>query len=75
MIAALFYYAYYNGLQPIAQQLMIDGAAANAQGGVHGDALQATSYNHHDTIIWLLIEHGADASEQGGHYGRVLQAA
>ena len=51
------------------------GADVNAQGGLHGNALQAASLGGHEAIVKLLLEKGADVNAQGGRHGNALQAA
>ena len=69
------YYACANGLIKVTQGLLKNGVDVNVQGGEYGNALQAASYNGHDTIARLLIENGADVNAQGGFYETALQAA
>ena len=38
----------------------------NAQGGHHGNALQAASSEHHEAIMQVLLEKGAEVNAQGG---------
>jgi ankyrin repeat protein len=47
----------------------------NAQGGLHGHALQAASAKGHGAIVKVLLEKGADVNAQGGIDGNALQAA
>ncbi|CUS10699.1 unnamed protein product [Tuber aestivum] len=47
----------------------------DAQGGCHGNALQAAALRGCEPVVQLLIEHGADVNAQGGYYGNTLQAA
>ncbi|KAF8218589.1 hypothetical protein L208DRAFT_1482655 [Tricholoma matsutake] len=69
------YYASFLGLFHQVQILIQKGEDVNAQGGRHGNALQAASYKGHQEIVKLLIEKGADVNAQGGEYGNALQAA
>jgi hypothetical protein len=55
--------------------LLSKGADVNAQGGQHGNALQAASLGGHDKVVELLLSKGADVNAQGGQYGNALQAA
>ena len=57
-------------------KLLLDrGANVNAQGGQHGNALQAASYGGHEKVVELLLDKGADVNAQGGaYYGNALQA-
>lgn len=41
---------------------MDQGANANAQGGIYGNALQAASYQGHEKVVQQLLEKGADVS-------------
>ena len=47
----------------------------NAQGRVHGNALQAAAYQGDEATVKLLLDRGADVNAQGGKYGNALQAA
>ncbi|SPJ90977.1 uncharacterized protein FTOL_13379 [Fusarium torulosum] len=47
----------------------------NAQGGLYGNALRATSLRGNLEIIQLLLDKGADVNAEGGKYGNALQAA
>ncbi|KFY94952.1 hypothetical protein V500_02996 [Pseudogymnoascus sp. VKM F-4518 (FW-2643)] len=48
--------------------LLEKGADVNAQGGRHGNALQAASYGGNDLIEQRLLEKGADISPQRKDY-------
>ena len=60
--------------ETVVQLLLENGVDANAQGGRHGNALQAASTGGHEPVVWLLLEKGADVNTQGGYYGNALQA-
>lgn len=47
----------------------------DVQGGSCGNALQAASFEGHETIVQLLLDQGIDVNAQGGVYGNALQAA
>ncbi|KAH7030625.1 uncharacterized protein B0I36DRAFT_348831 [Microdochium trichocladiopsis] len=68
-------FAAHYGLQGAVEQLVHQGADANAQGKNHGNALQAASSEGYEAIVRLLVEHGADVHAGGGTYGGALQAA
>ena len=55
--------------------LIEKGADVNAEGGRHGNALQAASHGGYEAIAKLLIEKGADVNAWGGYSGNALQAA
>ncbi|SLM39321.1 P-loop containing nucleoside triphosphate hydrolase [Lasallia pustulata] len=55
--------------------LLKNGADVNAQGGHHGNALQAASHGGHESVVQLLLKNEADVNAQGGKYGSALQAA
>ena len=74
-IAKPLYYTSLTGLSEASHTLLEMGADLNAQGGNHGNALQATVYGGHEAIAKLLIEKGADVNAQGGKYGNALYAA
>ena len=61
--------------ETVVQLLLENGVEANAQGGRHGNALQAASTVGHEPVVWLLPEKGADVNTQDGYYGNALQAA
>ncbi|KAJ7067349.1 ankyrin repeat-containing domain protein [Mycena amicta] len=64
------------GISPkVLQRLIGQGADVNAQGGEHGNALQAASLKEHLEIVRLLLDQGAEVNTQGGFYGNALQAA
>jgi hypothetical protein len=57
------------------QQLIENGADANAQGGRYGNALQAASARDHKEVVQLPLENGANINAQGGRYGNALRTA
>ncbi|KAK0940939.1 hypothetical protein LTR29_007497 [Friedmanniomyces endolithicus] len=63
------------GAKKVVQLLLEQGANVNAQGGKHGNALQAASGNGHGKVVQLLLATGADVNAQGGFCGNALQAA
>jgi hypothetical protein len=64
-----------NGNDRIVELLLERGADVNAQGGRHGNALQAACSRGHEKIAQMLLEQGANVNAQGGEYGNALQAA
>ncbi|RDW57747.1 Pfs, NACHT and ankyrin protein [Coleophoma crateriformis] len=64
-----------SGKIDMVKLLIETGADVNAQGGRHGNALQAASIHDHESIVQLLIKKGANVNAQKGHYGNALQAA
>jgi len=69
------YYAALLGLREVVKMLLNKGADVNAQGGYHGNPLQAASAEDHEAVVKLLLDKGADVNAQGGNYGNALQAA
>ncbi|SLM34065.1 P-loop containing nucleoside triphosphate hydrolase, partial [Lasallia pustulata] len=63
------------GLTYVAESFLDEGADINAQGGFHGNALQAASERGHDQVVRMLLDKGADVNAQGGFHGNALQAA
>jgi ankyrin repeat protein len=55
--------------------LLDEGADVSAEGGRHGNALQAASFRGHVETVELLLKKGADVNAQGGRYGNALAAA
>ncbi|KAF1933121.1 uncharacterized protein M421DRAFT_1668, partial [Didymella exigua CBS 183.55] len=49
-------------------------ADVNAQGGLHGNALQAASFRGHEQVVEALLDKGANVNAQGGQYGSALYA-
>lgn len=49
------------------------GADVNAQGGRHGNALQAASHRGHGKVVELLMERGAEVNAQGEEDGTALK--
>ncbi|MCJ1423797.1 hypothetical protein MMC29_001682 [Sticta canariensis] len=47
----------------------------NAEGGTHGNALNAASYWGHEKVVQLLLDNGAEVNAQGGRFGNALHAA
>ncbi|KAK4952085.1 hypothetical protein LTR10_010005 [Elasticomyces elasticus] len=62
-------------LKATAGRLLNAGADVNAQGGRHGNALQAASSAGHTEVVQLLLDHRADVNAQGGENDNALQAA
>jgi ankyrin repeat protein len=54
---------------------LANGANANTEGGLSGNALQAAARNGYQEILSLLLEKGADVDKRGGRHGNALQAA
>ncbi|KAH8696903.1 ankyrin repeat-containing domain protein [Phaeosphaeriaceae sp. PMI808] len=74
--AGLLYILSIHGHGGLVRSVLGDkGAEVNAQGGEHGNALQAASYKGHREIVELLLEKGAEVNAQGGYCGNALQAA
>lgn len=48
----------------MVQMLLDKGADVNAQGGHHGNALQAASAGGHDLAVWLLLGHKTAVDQQ-----------
>jgi hypothetical protein len=69
------YFASRLGLFRICSYLIEAKTEVNAQGGEHGNALQAASYGGHEGLVQLLLGAGAEVNAQGGSYGNALQAA
>ena len=65
----------YESQEEIARTLLQSGTDVNAQGGYHGNALQAASSGGHEESVRLLLQSGADVNAQGGSDGNALQAA
>ncbi|KAI1684549.1 NB-ARC and Ankyrin domain protein [Pyrenophora tritici-repentis] len=63
------------GHTEVVKLLLDKGADVNAQGGLHGNALQAASERGHTEVVKLLLDKGADVNAQGGLHGNALQAA
>jgi ankyrin repeat protein len=74
-LALPLYYAALLGLSIVARMLLDRNADVNAQGGQHGNALQAASYKGYKQVVKMLLDKGADINAQGGYYGNALQAA
>ncbi|KIX05451.1 uncharacterized protein Z518_06323 [Rhinocladiella mackenziei CBS 650.93] len=74
-IAQSLYYAAYIGVPQIVERMIERAVDVNAQGGLHGSALQAASFCGHEKVVKMLIDAGADVNAQGGEYGNALQAA
>jgi hypothetical protein len=68
-------YAGLLGFSTITRRLLDQGVDVNAQGGYHGNALQAASHGGHEQVVKTLLDKGADVNAQGGHYGNALLAA
>jgi ankyrin repeat protein len=63
------------GHQAVVQLLLDNRAEVNAQGGEHGNALQAAAHEGDQAVVQLLLDNGAEVNAQGGHLGNALQAA
>jgi ankyrin repeat protein len=63
------------GHDAVVQLLLDEDANVNAQGGDHGNALQAASVGGHTQVVKMLLDKGAKVNAQGGDYGNALQAA
>ncbi|KFZ24911.1 hypothetical protein V502_00588 [Pseudogymnoascus sp. VKM F-4520 (FW-2644)] len=63
------------GHEQVVKLLLNKGADVNAQGGYHGNALQAASVGGHEQVVKLLLNKGSDVNAQGGYHGNALQAA
>lgn len=59
----------------LAHLLSISAVDVNAQGGEHGNALQAASFRGHEKVVQILVYKGADVNAEGGEYDNALQAA
>lgn len=81
------YYISLLGLDSVVSELFYEKPSAglssrrvfdlvNAQGGCHGNALQAASVRGHERTVQLLLEIGADVNAQdNSRFGTALQAA
>ena len=67
-VAAPLYYASLAGFLGSAILLIEKGADVDAQGGKHGNALQAASYGGHDRVVRTLLYHGAYNNTRGGFF-------
>ena len=47
----------------------------DAEGGFHGNALQAASFNGHESVVQILLDRNADINAPCGPYGNALQVA
>ena len=74
-ICSPLYYSSLAGMEEVLDCLLRKGENVNAEGGLHGNSLQAASYEGHETIVKLLLENGAEVNAKGGEYGDALQAA
>lgn len=61
--------------EEVAQALLAAGAQVNAQGGYHGNALQAAARNGQVCLVQMLLNAGVDGNARGGIYGDALTAA
>ncbi|KAK1641297.1 hypothetical protein BDP81DRAFT_131052 [Colletotrichum phormii] len=71
----VLYHIARGGIVFAVEELLKHGADIQAQGGMYGNALQATSLEGHKEVIQMLLDKGADVNAQGGKYGNALQAA
>ena len=55
-----------NGHDKIARLLLESGAHVNAEGGIHGSALQAALLCGHEETARILLENGADVHHSPG---------
>ena len=69
------YYASLGGLAKSVRLLLDKGAEIDAQGGHHGNALQAASIGGREEVVRLLLDKGAEVNARGGRDGNALQAA
>jgi len=69
------YYASLIGRSEIVILLLEGGADVNAQGGLHGNALQAASRRGYDNVVQILLNHGADVNARGEDYNNAMQVA
>jgi ankyrin repeat protein len=65
----------FHGYTKLTRALLNKKFDVNAQGGVHGHALQAAIAEDKEEIVKLLLKEGADVNAHGGYYGNALQAA
>lgn len=59
----------------MGQMLLDKGADVNATGGEYGSALQAASYQGHESVARLLLNNGANVNVSGGEYGSAREIA
>lgn len=74
-LAPLYHSAFY-GLNSVLKQLIgaEAGAKVNTQGRYYGNALQAASFEGHDSTVKILLEARANVNAEGGVYDNALQA-
>ena len=60
------YYASFLGLHGVVNRLLVSGVDINAQGGRHGNALQAAIHGDHENVVKLLLNNGAKIIMQRG---------
>jgi ankyrin repeat protein len=71
-MAMPLYYAAKLGLDKITELLLGQGADVNAQGGIHGSALEVASHEGHIVVAELLINAGANVNNVREFWGSPL---
>ncbi|KAJ5312860.1 hypothetical protein N7508_003690 [Penicillium antarcticum] len=76
------YYSALLGLENVLKALikaspnqLLRESSLNDNTGHHGCALQAASFEGHESVVQTLLEYGANPNVQGGYSGNALQAA
>jgi ankyrin repeat protein len=62
--AKLLYAVSLHGYYELVQMVLEKGADVNAQGGRHGNALQAASVNRREAVVALLLEKGPTSTRR-----------